>query len=124
MGKIVGKRILLADDEDGVREALKLLLSIDQHTVTEATNGREALNLYRPGEFDIVITDYAMPEMQGDELAAVIRSKSPTQPIVMITAFADMLQCDRNTIDAMLSKPFEFRDLRRILARLLPCGAS
>lgn len=118
-GRTLGKRILLADDEAGVRAALKMVLRVDQHSVTEARDGREALDLFAPGRFDLVITDYSMPRMQGDEVAINIRRLAPGQPIIMITAHADQLRGTNNPVDAILSKPFTFEDLRQTISRLL-----
>ena len=63
-----GKNILLVEDDPAVRASIKLLLSIDRHTVTEAANGHEALQLFTGSRYDLVILDYRMPEMLGDEL--------------------------------------------------------
>ena len=114
-----GKRVLVADDELGVREAIKLLLSIDEHAVSEAENGAAALEMFRSGTFDLVITDYEMPRMKGDELAARIRASSPRQPIIMITAYTEKLQPANGSVNAFLHKPFEFNDLRLEMSRLL-----
>jgi two-component system cell cycle sensor histidine kinase/response regulator CckA len=117
--KVIGKRILLADDQQGVREAVKFLLMVDNHTVVEARNGREALELFSQDRFDLVITDYAMPEMAGNELAVRIKRLVPGQPILMITAYAAELGQSDNPVDAMLNKPFSFDELRQALVRLL-----
>ena len=113
------KRILLADDQPSVRQAISLLLSLDQHTVIEAANGAEALDLFMPDHFDLVITDFEMPIMKGNELAAKIKHLSPAQPILMITAYAQQLGDSANPVDAILNKPFHFEDLRQAMARLL-----
>ncbi len=117
--KVFRKRILLADDERGVREAIKYLLRIDEHVVTEADNGAQALELFAKGPFDLVITDYLMPQMRGDELATSIKRLSPSQPILMISAYAEQFAGGKNPIDALLRKPFTFQELRASLARLL-----
>src|SRR5262245_50686894 len=87
-----GKRILLIDDEPGVRAAMKLLLSIDQHTIVEAENGRQECFLFSPGDFDLVITDYEMPYMKGDEVARTIKCLVPSQRIVMVTGIPEKLE--------------------------------
>jgi len=61
-----------------------------------------------------------MPEMAGSELALIIKRESPTQPIIMITAYTRQLESRENPVDAVLTKPFSFLDLRRIIAELLP----
>jgi len=80
-----GKNILLVDDDPGVRASIKLLLNIYRHTVTEAANGHEALQLFTGSRYDFVIIDYRMPGMLGDELARNIKNLAPTQPILMVT---------------------------------------
>jgi len=114
-----GKHILLADDQQAVREAIALLLSLDGHTVVEATNGTEAFSLFIPGRFDLVITDFEMPQMKGNELATRIKQVSSSQPILMITAYAERLGDRDNPIDALLNKPFSLEDLRRAMSELL-----
>jgi len=118
-GRMLRKRILVADDEPGVRDALKLLLAVDQHTVTEARDGVEAFDLLKGQPFDLLITDYDMPRMKGNELAVKVKQVSPAQPILMITAHAEKACKSQNPVDAILNKPFDFEDLRRAIAKLL-----
>ena len=113
------KRILLVDDQQSVRQAIALLLSLDNHTVVEAANGTEALALFNPGGFDLVITDFQMPQMNGNELAAKIKLAWPPQPVLMITAYAEQLEGSDNPVDAQLDKPFQLEDLRRVMTKLL-----
>ena len=121
-GRILGKRILLAEDQPGVRHAIRHLLELDDHAVTEARNGKEAFELFRAGHFDLVITDYAMPEMAGSDLALEIKRLIPSQPVIMITAYAVEIIDRLNPVDAVLNKPFSFQDLRGTMARLLMTG--
>jgi CheY-like chemotaxis protein len=116
--KITGKRILLVEDERVVREALRALLSLDAHTVVEANNGAEAFALFRSGQFDLVLTDFEMPFIKGDELATRIKRIAPKQPILMLTAYGHRRSSD-NPVDAVLNKPFDSTVLREIMARLL-----
>jgi CheY-like chemotaxis protein len=118
-GKVLGKRILLADDQQDVREMTKLMLDMDEHIVTEAGNGREALELFTPDRFDLVITDYLMPVMKGDELARNIKRLAPSEPILMITGSAGEIGGMQMSVDAVLNKPFAFEDLRQAVAQLL-----
>ncbi len=117
--RILGKRILVADDEPSVRDAIRMLLSVDEHRVSTAANGREALDMFAHQPFDLVITDLEMPLMKGNELAAAIKRLVPAQPILMITAYAEKLGSASNPVDALLSKPFTFADLRAAITQLL-----
>ncbi len=113
-----GKRILLVEDNPGLRQAIRLLLCLERLTVTEAENGRRACHLFTPGDFDLVITDYAMPEMRGDELARTIKCLVPSQPILMIVSDGQVLNSDV-PVDALLREPFKMAELRQIIAALL-----
>lgn len=114
------KRILVVDDEPFVCDAVKMMLEFDGHQIETAGNGRDALALLEKTNFDLVITDYAMPGMKGNELAAQIRGRAPKQPIVMITAYAEMLAANQTPLDAVdcvISKPFLLEDLRAAIAK-------
>ena len=117
---IRGKRILLVEDEPNVRGSFRMILEIDDHTVTEASNGAEALDLFTQGQFDLVATDYEMPVMKGNELAVRVKKLAPKQPILMITAYAKELGDSENPVDAILNKPFTRDALRGAIAKLLP----
>src|SRR5580765_7865036 len=86
------RKILVVDDEPFVCDAVKMMLAFDGHDVQTANSGKEALEIFDKGKFDLVITDFSMPAMKGDELAIAIKSRIPKQPVVMITAYAEMLQ--------------------------------
>jgi CheY-like chemotaxis protein len=121
--KIEARRILVVDDEAFVCDAVKMMLAFDGHRVETANSAKEALTLFEKEKFDLVITDYAMPEMKGDELAAAIKSRAPNQPIVMITAYAEMLQASGNPlsgVDFVISKPFLLENLREAIVKVLP----
>ena len=113
-----GKRILLVEDQMVVRESLRLLFSRDAHTVIEANNGAEALALFRGSKFDLVVTDFEMPFVKGNELATRIKQIAPKQRILMITAYGHRRSSD-NPVDVVLPKPFDATLLREAMARLL-----
>ena len=121
------RRILVVDDEPFVCDAVKMMLNFDGHIVETASNGQEALALFEKDKFDLVITDFAMPTMKGDELAAAIKARAPNQPVVMITAYAEMLQASSNPltgVDFIISKPFLLENLREAIAKLAPAAKS
>ena len=114
------RRILVVDDEPLVCLTLQILLAGEGHIVDAAKSGAEALALFEPGKFDMVFTDYLMPEMKGDQLAAAIKRRAPKQPIVMLTAYPEKLQssdCPLGGVDSFICKPFEAETLRTAIAR-------
>jgi CheY-like chemotaxis protein len=103
------KHILVVDDEPTIRFSVQLLLKEAGYVVDEAASGTEALAMFEPGKYDMIFTDFLMPKMCGDELAATIKKLSPNQRVVMLTAFPEML---RNSgyplagVDSIICKPF------------------
>jgi len=112
------QRILLVEDREPLRASMRMMLELDGHQVTEASNGAEALNLFTPGEFDLVITDFEMPIMNGDELAEGIKLLAPSLPILMITASERARAGAGDPVDTLLNKPVRVADLRGALAEL------
>jgi CheY-like chemotaxis protein len=121
-------RILLADDDEDVRSTVRLILEMDHHEVVESSDGVEALRSCASSPFDLVITDYIMPEMSGDLLAVEIKKLYPALPIIMITANADLLPTSLPGIERVLSKPFRVNDLLRevheVLLNAPPAGSK
>ena len=120
------RRILVVDDEPLVCDAVKMMLNFDGHVVKTASSGKEALVAFDKEQFDLVITDFEMPAMKGDELAAAIKARAPKQPVVMITAYAEMLQASGNPltgVDLIISKPFLLENLREAIAKVTPAAA-
>ena len=114
------KHILVVDDEPLVCRSVQILLEAEGYIVEQAQNGAEALAMFEPNKFDMVFTDYMMPEMKGDKLAAAIKRISPKQPIVMITAFPEKLQssdCPLGGVDSFICKPFDLNNLQTAIAR-------
>ena len=106
--KLLGKRVLLADDEQSMRLLLRAFLEHFGVVVTEAVNGEEALQLYTPGSFELVLTDYAMPKMRGDALARAIKGVNPAQRVVMVSGFDDLILEQGKLpvfIDGLIAKP-------------------
>jgi CheY-like chemotaxis protein len=117
--RLCRKRILLVEDDPLARQSMKLLLMIDRHKVTEAENSQQALQIFLPGRFELVIVDYFMPQPQGDILAARIKQIDLGQPILMVTAFAEQLVESRLPVDGILGKPFGIEELRHAIVQVL-----
>jgi CheY-like chemotaxis protein len=113
-----GRRILVVEDDSSARQTITLLLRIDRHVVTEATNGREAIDLVSRQPFDLVVLDFVMPEMLGGEVALKIKLLKPTLPILMLTAYLEKLNDSDKPVDAVLGKPFAVDELRSAMAKL------
>lgn len=114
-------RILVVEDEPLVREVLGVYLAEDNHRVTTAENGRDGLEKFRAGEFDLVMTDRSMPEMNGDALAAEIKKLRPAQPVLLLTGFGDIMAGagEKPTgVDLVVSKPFTLTTLRSAIAKI------
>src|ERR1035441_5586024 len=84
-----GYQILVVDDEPTVCKAIQMMLRYYGHQVQTAADGAAALALFDAGHFDLVITDYLMPEMKGDQFVTQIKQRRPGQRIIMATAFAE-----------------------------------
>jgi len=119
-------RILLVDDDDGVREGMRRALSQAGLSVTEASSGDTAATLLRnaadPGMFDMLVTDIRMGGSQdGLALANDWRNHAPGRPVLFVSASGDdrLAPCQLGPRDAMLAKPFQRARLVAIVRRML-----
>src|SRR5476649_3011866 len=80
------KRILLAEDEEHLLEAIKLNLELEGYKVSTATNGKKALQIFKEERFNLVILDVMMPEVDGFVVAETIRLENTEVPIMFLTA--------------------------------------
>jgi two-component system, chemotaxis family, chemotaxis protein CheY len=102
-----------------------VLKSMGLHNILEAENGAQALTLLKDHTFDIVFTDYNMPEMDGRELSEFIRFNPETAhlPIIMVTSESSsslhMANIHQTGINALCNKPFEITEVRKMLVNLL-----
>jgi len=109
------------EDEPLVREVLSVYLAEDNHQVQVGENGREGLEKFKAGTFDLVMTDRAMPEMNGDQLAVEIKKLRPETPILLLTGFGDLMTGAGEQppgVDLVVSKPFTLTTLRSAIAKV------
>lgn len=114
-------RIMLVDDEEVLLEVISELLASGGHTVDVYGNPNSAIAAFQQKNYDLVITDRAMPLMSGDQLAAAIKRVAPETPIYMITGFGDLIKDSGEKpeyIDEVLAKPVPLDLLNRKLAEL------
>jgi DNA-binding response OmpR family regulator len=114
-------RILVIDDEPMVADTVRLVLLADGHSVEVAHLGSEALAKLDQARFDLVITDFAMPELKGDRLVAEIRGRNPEQKIIMLTGHAEHVARFVNGIgvNLLLGKPFDIREFRTAIQKVM-----
>ena len=122
-------RILLAEDNAVNQKLATRLLEREGHDVHVVQNGQEALEAIAIGQFDVVLMDVQMPEMDGIEATSVIRTieaaKGGHLPIVAMTAHAmrgDRERCIQAGMDGYVSKPIDRRELENLLAAI--CGQT
>ncbi len=111
--------ILIAEDDKNMRDFLTIALKNAGYNVTSTFNGAEALKALESGiNFDLLITDIVMPEIDGAELARKANKTQPNIKIIFITGFAAMAakQIDNNKT---LSKPFHLNDLIKQIEEIL-----
>ncbi len=119
-------RILVVDDQRIVCDVIREQLQQDGHYVQTANGGGEALKKFSLEPFDLIITDQAMPGMNGEALAAATKEHAPTVPVILLTGFGDLLKATGTTrlgdIDLILHKPVTLHDLRRAISQTVIGG--
>lgn len=117
------RRALVVDDDGRTRAALSRYLDGVVEDVVLASSGLEAVELLRRESFDIVITDRAMPDMNGDDVAKAVKAASPRTPVVMLTGFGDLMHANMDLpdgVDRLLSKPVTAFELMEALQDAQP----
>jgi CheY-like chemotaxis protein len=119
-------RVLLIDDDPTLVESVRTALVDEGHKVTTANGGQAGIDSFRAAHagrmpFDIVITDLAMPDVDGRQVVSSLRATSPDTPIILLTGWRHQL-ADRVErplhVDRLLGKPPRIRELRAALAEL------
>ncbi len=115
-------RILLAEDDDSMRHFLSRALTRAGHNVIAVSQGTDALPLISAGEFDLLLADIVMPEMDGIELARRAGKLDPAMRVMFITGFAAVALNRFGGVkptSKVLSKPFHLRELIDEIDKLL-----
>jgi len=103
----VSTRVVVIDDEPGVRELLGKVLLRAGFEVQTAASGEAGLQLFEDGVFDCLVVDKLMPGMGGLEVVAEVRRRWPTVAIVLVTAHPEPFNLDAERPEAVLAKPFK-----------------
>jgi signal transduction histidine kinase len=115
-------RVLLVDDEPVSRLVLESYLKADGHETVTATNAGQAIASMKEGDFDLMITDHAMPGINGMQLAALTREMGGKHAVMMVTGFANDGTGpgeEHESIDLVLRKPVARREFRRALVAVM-----
>jgi PAS domain S-box-containing protein len=114
--------ILVVDDDPTVREVVVDYLQLGTHSAETATNGFEGLEKFHAGQFDLVITDRAMPKLNGDGLAAAIKATMSDTPVILLTGFGDFMNAANELpsgVNRVISKPLSFDTLQKTIADVM-----
>lgn len=120
-------RILIAEDDTAVREFVARALSNAGHDVTPVSDGLQALENLEKSEFDLLLSDIVMPELDGIALALKVSKEWPDLPILLMTGYAAERQRAHN-LDALIhdviSKPFTLQQICDAAERVLESRAN
>lgn len=108
------KAILVVDDEDIILASLGRDLGLDQYEVQTAGSGEEAMKKFREGKFELIISDYMMPGINGLELLKWVKAQNPRIVFIILTGYGDSvstLQILENGADEILLKPCDTDEL-------------
>ena len=114
--------VLVVDDERSIRDSLKTVLQEEGYQAKTASDGKEALNLLHQEDFDILITDLKMPEMDGLELTRKCLQAYPKTAVMIITAYGSLdsaIQALRLGAQDYILKPFDFDDVLLKVQRII-----
>ena len=114
--------ILVIEDEKNIREVLDEILSSAGHTVTQAENGSEGIELFKKQKIDLVITDLGMPGLSGWEVAKRIKTIKPDTPVILSTGWgvkSDQHVLEKENVDRIINKPFNMQQILILIGELL-----
>lgn len=115
-------KILVVDDEEGIRSLMRMTLELDGYSVLTAEDGRTALEIFKKEQPDVVLLDVRMPEIDGIEVLSRIKAASPDTEVIMITGHGDMdmaVESLRREASNFLTKPVSEEILSFSLKRAL-----
>jgi CheY-like chemotaxis protein len=101
------KRVLVAEDADGIRRLIRSLLERDDFKVVEARNGSEAIEMIRTNPFDVAVIDLMMPGVTGYRVIEVIKAEKPELPFVVVTAAGEVGIGVLDPSFTVVKKPFD-----------------
>ncbi len=121
-----GDKILVVDDNNFLRIVVSKMLSLLGYEVLSADSGENGLSLFLKNKFDIVLSDYEMPGMDGVAFACSVKKSSPRTPVVIMTGAGKEAVFSRKSIavDEVISKPFTLAGIDETIQNLLTIDRS
>jgi len=119
---MASERILIVDDEEGMRRLLGRVLTREGYDTTTVASGADALRHVAMERYDLVLTDIKMPEMDGLQLLAELKDYEPSLPIIVMTAYGTVenaVQALRSGAYDYIAKPFETDEIKLAVAKVL-----
>lgn len=117
-----GFRIMIVDDDDSLRELMVDILQSRNFNVNCFGDPTTAIDEFKKGKYNLLITDLSLPKISGLELATIIKELNPSIPVIMVTGWGnetDQIQANNAQIDFVLSKPFNLIDLLEVVENSL-----
>lgn len=105
--------ILLVDDDPTLRDLVAMVLQGEGHSVVIASDGRDALERFGAGRFDLVLTDVSMPRLDGVGLAKALFEIDPSQKVILLSGDGDGVQEKLPNVEGILQKPISFSSLKQ-----------
>jgi CheY-like chemotaxis protein len=115
-----GEKILVVDDNNFLRSVVAKMLSMLGYEVLSADSGENGLSLFLKNKFDIVLSDYEMPGMDGVAFACSVKKSSPRTPVVIMTGAGRETVFSRKStaVDEVISKPFTLAEIDETIQSL------
>ncbi len=113
------KRVLIVEDDPAVRQIVRVLLERDRIEVDVAEDGERAVALLREKKYATVLLDLLLPRMDGRAVIEFMREHAAETPVVVLTAVTDSADLDPRVVRVVLQKPFEARELRKVVSAVL-----
>ena len=124
--------ILCIDDDEQIRDFMSVCLTRFEHRVTVASGGKHGLELFRTATlknqpYEVVITDFGMPDIDGQRVARAIKAESPKTPVIMMTGWDTFMEDEGETVlpvDAVVGKPPCMQELNDLVLRIATPATS
>jgi DNA-binding NtrC family response regulator len=116
------RRILICDDEEGIRESLKLILQ-EKYDIIFSANGKQCLDcIKQTGDIDLLLLDIKMPKLNGLEILTQLKTANPNLKVIMVTGYKSVetaTEAIQLGADDYIVKPFDSQDILNKVGRLL-----